>query len=159
VGEHEAAADRLGARGGSGARWSFAQEMSGGFWLEAEGADELPVWLSLRADCHGRRWPVRGEIEVGDLVRRAAVVGIMRPTFRALIPGLGYDLSFSGTDGTPLRLLGELRLRLRNPVLSLTTLDARISATAGRRIGRATLRWDLRHGAATFLRSWRRAPP
>ena len=128
--------------------WCGRQVLAGAFQELPDPADwhELSLALEARIRPGTNPAPVFGTASAPDWIGAVPTTGVV---------GLGgwglyYELEFASY-----RFDGWLVLDGLNPVFSMTTVRGLISG-CGEPLRRAELRWDLRHDALAFLRSWRR---
>lgn len=95
---------------------------------------------------------IRGTISAAPWAQSAACEGTLEVS-PLRDRRIGYDVAFTGDDGTPCRLVGEKRLDARQLVASMTNLDT-VLEHAGQRTARGTLRFDM-NTLPHFLGSWR----
>jgi hypothetical protein len=128
--------------------------LTGAVWLTPE-PEERPLSARLRVALGPRSWVVSGTLQIGGCPAPEPLSGVLLPpghrdwTFR-------YRLALRRPDGEGLELRADLCPRWNNPVSSITTIPGRIVASDGREVAALVWRWDLRHDALSFLRSWRR---
>ena len=127
--------------------WHGRQVLQGGYHeilLPGEWR-ELSLHLELRARFARARASASGTVRAPGWLPSVPVAGSVRLDGW----GLCYELEFAGY-----RFDGGLLLDGRNPVFSATRVRGLISG-GGEPLRRVELRWDLRHDALAFLRSWR----
>jgi hypothetical protein len=78
----------------------------------------------------------------------------MDPIFARELP---YAFRFTANDGAPYAFAGKKIIRLAHLVESMTVLPGAILDAAGKSVGSALLRFDLKHDLGRFLHSFRLA--
>lgn len=97
-----------------------------------------------------------GTVDAQGLARARPLVGTMelRPLLGRLIR---YQFEFVGDDGRSYGFAGQKDIRWLDPVRTWTELPGELTDDAGRVIGRASTRFDLRRTGGAFVRSFRLA--
>ena len=85
--------------------------------------------------------PLAGTIEISPLRKRL----------------IRYEFSFVANDGRPYRFAGQKDIRFTDLIGSWTNLPATLFDQAGKEIGQARVRFDLRSDLLPMLVSFRRA--
>jgi hypothetical protein len=140
---------------------SFRETMHGTLWRLDAPTDERALDVTLEArtgdlrDIPGdRTFRLRGTVDVERLATRAEAEGTL--VFKlATERRLPYRLRFRGDDGRAYELSGQKEWLPVSPLESVSTLPVTLYDDGGQEIGRATLRFDLRHQWWPFLRSFR----
>lgn len=144
-----------------GVGFSFEETMSGSYHLLSAPLDERAISFSIGARVSRIRQflkdktaRIQGEVEVEGFADRGPLEGTLGlKLFDER--RLAYSFVFRANDGNDYRLHGQKDVTLIALVDTMTTLPASIYDAAGKEIGRAVLRFDVRGDLMTFLRSWR----
>jgi hypothetical protein len=143
------------------AGFRFAETMRGGYHMLAHPERELPMEFSIEARVDGLRRFARdrtaritGVCSFDGLCRHAQLDGTLG--MKLLDDGrLPYDFTFRADDGKRYRFRGEKQISLANLRETMTVLPASLYDDGGEEIGRAIVRFDVRHDLRDFLLSFR----
>jgi hypothetical protein len=91
--------------------------------------------------------PVTGALDARGLVERCEVRGRVHAGSLAT----RYELELTSSQGRPLRLLGERRTKLTDPLFSSSTVRAELLDESGRALAKLVLRLDYRQRLARYL--------
>ncbi len=136
----------------------FRQRLTGAYGLDLDARDHLGKPLALRAELRApslrgllsRDLQLRGEITAAGFADHRPIEGtVSLPQLRTL--RIHFD--FSSNSGAPHSFVGEQQLTLWPLAQSLTVLRGTIATATGDPVGRALLRFDLRHDLWPLLRS------
>jgi hypothetical protein len=131
--------------------WRGRQHLVGAYRLEHESHwHELALDLHLVVDSLPRGVAVTGTLNAPGWFPLESVAGWIRWGRRP--PCCHYQMNFANH-----RFEACLALDLTNPVFSITRVLGAIRGI-DEPVRRVELRWDLRHEAIAFLRSWRWEP-
>jgi hypothetical protein len=141
--------------------FQFKETMRGSYHLLADPADERAIEFTivskakdLRRFARDKTCAIEGDVQVEKLASKrplSGTLGLLLLDERRL----PYRFTFTGDDDKTYELRGQKDWTPMAPIDSMTTLPASIYDELGEEIGRATLRFDLRHDLAKFLRSWK----
>jgi hypothetical protein len=145
--------------------FTFHETMSGTFHRLDAPFEDRAIEFTIDAKVDGLRRFVRdktarieGEVTVEGLADHAPLrgtLGLMVLDERRL----PYDFTFDAADGRTYRLHGQKDVAWYALTDTMTTLPASLYDDAGKEIGRAVLRFDLRGDLVKFLRSWKLRVP
>lgn len=142
--------------------FEFHETMIGSFRLRGEPRDR-PMSFTLRARSRGfrsflrkREVEIEGEIDAEGFADHRYLRGTlgMDPILTRTLP---YAFRFTANDGAPYAFVGTKHIVLARLVESMTVLPGAIVDAAGKEVGDALLRFDLRSDLARFLGSFRLA--
>ena len=138
--------------------FGFHETMSGSYH---DGDKERPISFTLDVRAPNlvsflldRDATMAGHVDAPGLATRAPLAGTMRidPVLGRVI---GYRFTFTGDNGKSYRFAGQKDVSALRLVESMTTLRGELTdETDGRRVGDATLLFDIKH-LPSFLLSWR----
>jgi hypothetical protein len=139
----------------------WRESLSGTYWsLEAQ-ADERAI--AVRITAHARdiptllakkEWRIEGTIDLDGFADARPLEGTLG--FKLLDERrLPYRFWFTANDRKRYELRGQKDWSPVSPIESMTVLPASLYDEAGREIGRATLRFDLRNDLGAMLKSLR----
>ncbi len=148
------------------AGFHFHETMSGSYVLDAAPDRERAISFTIGARVHDlgrfardRMAEIQGAVEMEGFASHRPLRGTLE-----MDPILGrrlvYDFRFVDDAGEEHRFTGRKNVSFLKLLETMTTLPGEIFDGAGRRIGRAKLRFDVRSDLARFVRSFRplRAP-
>ncbi|MBE7448541.1 MAG: hypothetical protein HS111_06545 [Kofleriaceae bacterium] len=137
--------------------FGFAETMSG-TWTRDGVEQPFSFTVTVRSGPLLRyllrqRARMEGTVDAGGLAGGRALRGtlLMRPFLGRCIR---YEFEFAGDDGRTYRFAGQKDIRWTEPLRTWTELPGEILDEAGRVVGRARTRFDLRRDGVRFLRSW-----
>jgi hypothetical protein len=143
------------------AGFEFRESMSGSYRLDASPDRERAISFTVggRVDhllkfARDRIAHIQGAIDMEGFAAHRAARGtmLMDPILGRTV---GYELTFVDDDGHTRRLSGRKSVEFLRFMKTMTTLPAEILDENGKRIGEATLRFDVRSDLVRFLRSFR----
>ena len=141
--------------------FQFRETMTGTYHLIAEPLDERAITFTIGAKVDGIRQflkdklaAIEGEVDAEKLAAKRALQGTMG--LKLLDERrLTYEFTFTGDDDLPYRFRGQKDVSVIALADSMTILPASLYDLAGKEIGRATLRFDMRSDLRSFLSSWK----
>jgi hypothetical protein len=103
-----------------------------------------------------QRAEMEGTVDASGLATGRPLQGtlLMQPFLGRV---LRYEFDFTGDDGQPYRFAGQKDIRWLSPVRTWTELPGDVTDGAGKVVGRALTRFDLKRDGLSFMRSWRPA--
>ena len=140
----------------------FHENLRGTYWMLDAPFDERAIDVALEATslplhklARERKARLRGRASLEKLASDVAVDGTLE--FRVKDERrLRYELAITCDDGRTLRLRGDKDLgRWFAPAEAVSTVPASLYDDAGKEIGRAVVRWDVRSEGGALLKSFR----
>lgn len=141
--------------------FEFRETMAGSFHLLSDPEDERPMSFTIRARSRPLlsflRRPeveIEGEVDAEGFADHRHLRGKLGlDVWRTRT--LPYAFRFTANDGEICSFIGEKTISPSELALSITVLPGSIMDEAGREIGRALLRFDLRSDLMRFVKSFR----
>lgn len=141
--------------------FGFAETMRGNYYLLDSPTDERAIEFSIQVKVDGLRKfvkdqmaRIKGVVRAEGLATESELEGTLGMKL-ASERRLPYDFTFKGDDGKQYRFRGQKDVMLIALADTMTTLPASIYDAAGKEIGRATVRFDMRSDLGRFVRSFR----
>lgn len=140
--------------------FQFRETMSGSYRLDASPDRERAISFTVGAKVSAlgrflrdKRAAIQGAIEMEGFANHRPCRGtmVMDPLIGKLV---GYELTFVDDAGKTFRLKGQKTVEFLRFLETMTTLPAEIFDDTGKRVGRATLRFDARSDLYKFIRSF-----
>jgi hypothetical protein len=99
---------------------------------------------------------MEGTVEATGLASGTPLRGtlMMRPILGRVIR---YEFAFTGDDGQPYTFAGQKDIRWLAPLKTWTELPGEVRDGAGKLVGTAMTRFDLKKDGVSFMRSWKPA--
>jgi hypothetical protein len=141
------------------AGFEFYETMAGSFRLQGEPEDRAMSFTirarsrPLLAFLRRREVEIEGEVDAEGFADHRHCRGMLGldPLLTRTLP---YAFRFTANDGASYTFEGKKTLRVGRLAESMTVLPGLILDAAGKQVGEALLRFDLRSDLARFLRSW-----
>jgi hypothetical protein len=144
------------------AGFEFYETMGGSFRLAGEPLERAMSFTIRARSLAWRRFlsrpevEIEGEIDAEGFADHRYLQGTlgMDPIRTRILP---YAFRFTANDGAPYAFAGKKVIRVGHLVESMTVLPGAIVDAAGKSVGSALLRFDLKHDLRRFLHSFRLA--
>jgi hypothetical protein len=140
---------------------TFRETMSGGYHLSTAPGDDRPMHFTLRAQAPSLRsllgtalFEIQGSVYAERFAEHRPLRGSLHiDPLRGKV--LVYMFDFEADDGARYSFQGRKTLGAGDLIQAMTVLPGGIFSAAGKEVGRALLRFDLRSDLLKFLRSFR----